>query len=472
MDKKIFTIFGGTGDLTYRKLLPALFNIYSFQQLTDFEIVIIGRRPYNNQEYVDITTSWVKEFSRVDFDELVFEDFTSHIHYFQMDFTKLDAYDDLARFYQEKRFSEHIFYFAVAPRFFKNIADGLKTIKGLKKASIVIEKPFGEDLKSAKELNKELEASFGKENIYHIDHYLGKEMVRNIMTIRFANPMFSAIWNKDYIDNIQISALEMVGVESRAAYYDHSGALRDMVQNHLLQILSIVAMEPLGPNSKLSENQLEVLKQLRIIKENEIASQLVLGQYEDYLKEDNVAVDSKTETYAALKLFIDNKRWENVPFYIRTGKKLNRREMEVVVTFKKANPDAEANVLIIKIQPNEGVYFKFNIKKPGNSDEIIATQMDFCQSCDKTFRINTPEAYERLLLAVANSDSSMFSDWDVIETSWKFIDDLVAKANKKQFELKQYRKGSNGPIESTLMLQNDGFSWFEGFQKCRKCECE
>lgn len=349
----------------------------------------------------------------------------------------------------------------MAPRFFAVIAQGLVQVEKACKGKVIIEKPFGEDLESARILNEDLERFFTKERIFHIDHYLGKEMVRNMQAIRFMNPIFQDVWNAKYIEHVQISAMETVGVENRGGYYDQSGALKDMVQNHLFQILSITAMEQPASffGEDMHQKQLDVLHALRPVEQLDMADSVVLGQYFHYQKEDRVADDSMTETYAALRLFVDNERWKNVPFYIRTGKKLKEREMEVVITFKKTNPDVAANVLLIRIQPTEGVYFQFNIKKPGDSDEIVPTSMDFCQSCSDINRINTPEAYERLLAAAVQGDISWFSQWDQIESSWKYVEELKQRYQKERLPLTTYMAGSEGPKEAEELLQRHDHAW-------------
>lgn len=461
MNDYTFTIFGGTGDLTYRKLLPALYNLFVSKQLDPFRIVVIGRRNYSHEDYCMIAQKWIKQFTRIPYDEEAFTKFCDLLDYYQMDFTNETAYTGLCDFYMQRNMVKHIFYFAVAPRFFELIAKGLTHVTHADQGRVVIEKPFGKDLASARLLNEQLEAFFDPKQIYHIDHYLGKEMVRNIQAIRFLNPIFTNIWNHESIEHIQISALEKVGVETRGSYYDKSGALKDMVQNHLFQILSIVAMEPMQNNTReeMHRCQLEALKHLRNVEELDLKDTLVLGQYVGYLDEKDVDQDSHTETYAALKLFIDNERWQNTPFYIRTGKKLNHREMEIVITFKQPYPNADANILMIKIQPTEGVYVRFNIKKPGNSEEIIPASMDFCQSCQEINRINTPEAYERLLRAVAEGDASWFSKWDQIETSWEYIDQLKARAVAEQLPIAAYHTDTQGPSEADELLASHGHAW-------------
>lgn len=454
MDNITLTIFGGTGDLTYRKLLPALYNLYVSHQKTDIQIVIIGRRAYDHESYCDIIRPWIKQFVRLPYRDAAFRSFCDQLYYYQMDFTDESAYEALNMFYHKHDMRHHIFYLAVAPRFFDVIAKGLRYVTNANLGNVVIEKPFGEDLSSAKRLNKELESFFTPQHVYHIDHYLGKEMVRNIQAIRFLNPIFSNIWNHEYIEHVQINAMEEVGVENRGSYYDHSGALKDMVQNHLFQILSIIAMEPMEQFTRddMHDKQLQVLKSLRPVSALCMEDTMVLGQYFDYQKEAFVSNDSETETYAALRLFIDQPRWKDTPFYIRTGKKLDRREMEVIITFKRVMPDVDPNILIIKIQPNEGVYVQFNIKKPGNSEDIIPASMDFCQSCLDINRINTPEAYERLLLAVMQEDSSWFSKWDQIETSWQYVDELKQRYHEENLPVYAYPSYSAGPTEADMLL--------------------
>ncbi len=443
---RAFTIFGGTGDLTFRKLIPALYHLYLRHQLDhQTKIVIIGRRDYTQEIYCDQAKSWVQESLRFQFKEEEYKNFCSHIHYFKMDFTKIEHYERLNNFYHNHNIKEHIFYYAVAPEYFDVLSTGIMGMENTKEAKIVIEKPFGSNLEEAKKLNECLERNFKLENIYRIDHYLGKEMIRSIQTIRFTNPIFSTAWNKEYIEKVEIFALEEIGVESRGSYYDLSGALKDMVQNHLFQILSIVAMEKPEDDKDIQKCQLDVLKSLRPVEKIDIQKSMILGQYKGYHEEKNVAANSKTETFASLTVYIDNKRWEGVPFFITTGKKLRKKGMEVVLTFKKENQGIASNILKIKIQPQEGVSFQFNIKKPGDSEEIIQTEMDFCQNCIDRFRINTPEAYERLLAACFHSEQTWFSKWDQIEKSWLYINQLKEEYIKKELPLYSYEQGSDGP---------------------------
>jgi len=455
------TIFGGTGDLTFRKLLPALYTMVLTGKLPNASrIVIIGRRDYDSGSYRRAARDWVEKFTRLPFKEDSFLQFAEKLYYYQMNFSDINAYQGLDAYYREQDIGSHIFYYAVAPRFFSVITQGLKEVKGSENGKVILEKPFGENLASAAALNKELEAHFGARGIYRIDHYLGKEMVRNIQAIRFANPIFTDVWNSRYIESVQISALEDMGVETRGGYYDASGALKDMVQNHLLQILSIMAMEEPGEMTPkgLHDAQLDVFTSLRQADEESISDMLVLGQYDGYRQEPLVKPDSKTETFAALKLFIDNTRWKGTPFYIRTGKKTGMREIELSVIFRRPYVQVEPNVLIIKIQPTEGVYLQFNIKRPGDTDDIIPTKMDFCQNCNLVHQLNTPEAYERLITACIKGESSWFSQWDQIELCWNYVSRLKKLYSDTDLPLYSYVPGTPGPGEAERML-GQGEHW-------------
>lgn len=437
-----FIIFGGTGDLTYRKLIPALYNLYVEKKLKDDDrILIIGRREYTNDDYINIVKPWIEQYSRISFNEEIFKNFSNNIEYHKIDFANLDNYTSLSKYFCDCDINQNIFYLAVAPLFFDIITDGISTLKCLEKTKIIIEKPFGETILEAEKLNNKLISCFGKENIYRIDHYFGKEMVQNIETIRFTNLLFKNSWDSKAIEQIEIIAHEEVGVETRASYYDKAGALKDMVQNHLMQILSLVAMEEPNTQYDIKQRQEQVFESLRPIDKIDIKKTLVLAQYFGYKQEPGVNPDSNTETYAMCKLFVDNDRWQDVPFYIKTGKRMATREMNIIVTFKSLN-EATPDILTFKIQPEEGVKLEFNIKKPGNTDEVIRAEMDFCQSCVAAHRINTPEAYERLLYAVVNSDQSLFSTWKQIYLSWDYINKLKQKYIDENIGMCYYEQAS------------------------------
>ncbi len=431
MSKKGITIFGGTGDLSYRKLMPALYNLYSRNLLGEnFDLCAIGRRDYSRDDYLKIIKSWIEKYARMKYDEKVLNDFFTHINYLKMDFGQESEYIKLEEYYKDKNIDNHIVYLAVAPNFFEKISDGVNGVRSIVNPKIILEKPFGDSLESAKYLNGKLERYFTDDNIYRIDHYLGKEMIRNILSLRMTNPIFSNVWSNKDIDSVYISALETVGVETRGNYYDVAGALMDMVQNHLFQILSVVALD--NPEGEIHNEQSNVLKKLRPVEQLDIHESMMLAQYDGYKLEDNVTPNSSTETFAALKIYIDNVRWYGVPFFIRTGKKCDNREVEVVIKFKKISPEAEQNLLVIKIQPVEGIYLEFNIKTPGEESGLMKAKMEFCQSCEDVFRQNTPEAYERMIYACFDGDKSWFSMWSQIELSWDYINKLKAEYLKQK----------------------------------------
>lgn len=448
MSKKAITIFGGTGDLSYRKLMPALYILYSRNLLgDDFDICAIGRRNYSKAEYLEIIKSWIKTYSRMKYDEEILHNFFQHINYLKMDFSKDSEYFKLEDYYSNKNIDNHIVYLAVAPNFFDTISDGINGVQSIINPKIILEKPFGESLEKAKYLNSKVVEYFKSENVYRIDHYLGKEMIRNILSLRMTNPMFASIWGNKDIDSVYISALETLGVETRGAYYDDAGALMDMIQNHLFQILSVVALD--NPEAEIHREQYNVLKKLRPVSELNIEDSMLLAQYEGYKTEENVNPNSTTETYAALKVYVDNIRWYGVPFFIRTGKKCDNREVEVIIKFKKMAPNIEPNILAIKIQPIEGIYLEFNIKTPGEESGLTKAKMEFCQSCEDIFRQNTPEAYERMLDACFRGDKSWFSTWEQIELSWDYINKLKEEYSKNQLPIYTYEQGSRGPKELT-----------------------
>lgn len=381
-----------------------------------------------------------------------------------------------------------IYYLAVAPEYFQIIVENLR-LHGLAAQDnswqrVVIEKPFGRDLVSARTLNRSITSVFGEENIYRIDHYLGKEMIQNIMVLRFANSIFEPIWNNRYIDHVQISATETVGVETRVGYYEKAGALRDMLQNHLLQALTLTAMEP--PTSldtqSVRDEKVKVLRSLSTYTPESVKYNVIRGQYgpsepgfsaksgrhlRGYRQEEGIAPSSQVETFVALKTEINNFRWAGVPFYIRTGKRLAEKSAQIVVQFKQLPqvlyrqeyPGLDPNVLIIRIQPKEGVVFQFNAKKPGVEQGITPVGMDFCQNCD--YESNSPEAYEKLLLDIIRGDSTLFTRWDEVEYSWRFVDHISEAWKQETPDFPNYSAGSWGPVEAEELLARDGRRWWQ-----------
>jgi len=471
--KLVFTIFGGTGNLTYIKLMPAFYQLYiENKMVTPTSIVAIGRKEKTSENYRDEIKTSVAEHNK-DFDEEKYQAFSQHVHYFQMDFSKGEIYASLYAYIDKlvgegDKTTSRIFYFATAPSFFPFIsehleASGLLETEGCTRA--VFEKPFGYDQASAEAINATVSRIFTEENIYRIDHYLGKEMIQNINMVRFSNQIFSRVWNKEAIDNIQIMVKEKVDVGERGGYYDASGALRDMVQNHLLQILALVAMEPprnFGTDA-IRDEKVRVIKRLRI--NNNLADrELIFGQYEGYREAPKVESDSTTETFVAMKCFVDSSRWEGVPFYLKTGKALEEREAEVIIEFKTNeckkyfSDDVAPNLLIIKIQPTEGIYFRINTREPRSEKNLMSVSMDYCQSCNIFYR--SPEAYEKLLMDIMIGDATLFTRWDEVKTAWQVISTLSVDAKEKAEYMTTYKKNATGPDEADALLEKDGRRWW------------
>jgi len=484
----IMVIFGGTGDLTHRKLLPAIYNLIHSKKLPEnFAIVSIGRKEIDNDSYRQEALNSIKKFSRFKkIDEDLWNNIAGRLHYKRLEFHDNLGYEELNTFLEglDKVYNtkgNRIFYLAVSPEYFDTITEQLNTHKLVKNNTswerLIIEKPFGSDLASARRLNQIITKVFGEENTYRIDHYLGKEMIQSLMVLRFANSIFEPLWNNKYIDNIQISSSETVGVENRGGYYDEAGALKDMVQNHMLQLLTLTAMEPpmnLG-SASIRDEKVKILRSLEEMTPEKIRTNIIRAQYGEgfkgksklkaYLSEDRVSCTSQTETYVALKLYVENFRWAGVPFYIRTGKRLAAKSTEIIVKFKsipkilysKEHENLNSNMLIIKVQPTEGIYFKINTKMPGTENDIMPVQMNFCQSCQ--FESNTPEAYEKLLFEVMNGDNTLFTSWEEVEYSWKFVDSIASIWKSENTKLPIYNAGSCGPIEANELLKRDNKYW-------------
>lgn len=463
----VLVLFGGTGDLAKRKLLPALYNL-DYEALRKgeplpFRVLAIGRRRWSRQTYLQSIQEWVQKFCRKPIDDELFECFSQAVDYYELDIESAETYDGLfaylKTYYPE---AQLLYYFAVAPRYFTAISKGLgRQPAEAQKARVLIEKPFGENLEQALKLYEKISQLFGAEQVYHIDHYLGKEMIQNIQTLRFDNRLLKHCWNRDCIAAVEITAAEQVGVESRAGYYDQSGAMRDMVQNHLFQILSILAMEePERDNPyALTVTQQNVLQALRPLDSAELDERLCLAQYRGYKDEEGVSQQSTTDTYAALVLHIDNPRWQGVPFFMRTGKKLANRSTYVVIHFRETMPGTGGNRLVIEIQPTEGVRLSFNIKKPGLSFEVEEVEMNFCQSCQIDAHQNTPEAYERLLSAALQGQRFLFSQWPQISWSWAYVDSLLEAWRRRGKKLASYEVHSQGPEEAEALTKPYGLAW-------------
>lgn len=482
-------IFGATGDLTHRKLIPALYNLAADGELPPgLSVVGFARREKDDQLFRKELGEAVHQFSRQTVQEELWQSFSESIYYHRSEFADDEGYEGLAKRLAEidkERGTQgnRLFYLAAGPEQFEVILEKLRT-HGLNRAPegswsrIVVEKPFGIDLASARKLNENVAGAFAERDTFRIDHYLGKETAQNIMVLRFANGIFEPLWDSRNIDHVQITASETLGVEGRAGYYDGAGALRDMVQNHLLQLLCLVAMEPptdLSADS-IRDEKVKVVRSLRRIRgeaalENAIRGQYVAGSINGketvaYRDEPRVAEGSTTETFVALRLLIDNWRWSNVPFYLRVGKRLPKSASEISVHFKQApgvlfnaeNMTNEENVLVIRIQPDEGVSLRMQAKKPGAVVRIEPVKMDFHYGT--SFGKASPEAYERLLLDAMSGDATLFARRDEVEQAWSFIDDIEQAWHKDEAApLCFYPGGSWGPKEAEDLLARDGRTW-------------
>lgn len=472
LESQMILIFGATGDLNRRKLIPSLYHLVKKQRLTACTpIVCIGRKDLSQEEFIAHLS--VEDFIP-DRDPGVMEDLLRRIEYLCFDVASGNTEDFAAAIsrVQKRSMCTHnkLIYLALPTSVFHKSAQligALDSKSGWKR--VVFEKPFGADLASAQRLNENIRKVLNEDEIYRVDHYLGKELVQNILTLRFANELFSGAWRSSAIDHVQVTVSETLGVEKRAGYYDKSGAVRDMLQNHLLQLLSFVAMEYPAEDATdgLRDEAAIVMRSLRPLERTDI----VLGQYgpgtiesnpvEGYLSESGVTHDSSTETFAAIRTYIDTGRWRGVPFYLRTGKRLGHRYADIKIVFKQrgrhsVGKDGEPNIIIIRIQPDTGIAMAFNVQKPGEEDTMESVLMDFCHHCH--FGPNTPEAYESILYNVMEGDHSLFPRSDWIEASWKYIDRLRLIADPAV----TYSAGSSGPAEADALLAADGREWLNG----------
>ena len=481
--KVLITFFGATGDLASRKLYPALFRLFQKGFIRNYFAVIgTARREWTDEHFREVVVKSVQTLTE---DVNQAEEFASHFYYQAHNVTDTHHYVVLKEL-SEKLDQQYgiegnrIFYLAMAPSFFGTITQHLKdeallTENGYNR--LIIEKPFGKDYASAQILNEQLRHSFDENQIYRIDHYLGKEMIQNITAVRFANRVFETMWNRDHIDNVQITLAEQVGVEERGGYYETSGALRDMVQNHILQILALVAMEPPQSFEEVRQNKINVLEQLRHYSAEEVAKNFVRGQYgpsldgssPGYRQDQNVSDDSNMETYVAGKVFIDNERWKDVPFYVRTGKSLDSKTTVIDVVFKEADSPlfenetkgkCPSNRISIHITPKEGFCFIINSKAVGNSYGLQTSHLE--KIFDKSFGLSSPEAYERLILDCMEGDMTNFTHWEEVAASWKFVDRIrQAWDNESSVQFPNYPAGSSGPQESFDLLAQDGRCWVQ-----------
>jgi glucose-6-phosphate 1-dehydrogenase len=477
-DSTTIVIFGASGDLTHRKLVPALFNLYLKQRLPkNFRIVGFSGRPRAHDEWRASLRQTVAQFSQMTFMDDEWDDFSSRLFYQQGNLKAAAPLEQLKSFLAalEAGPANRLYYLAVPPDLFAIIVAELSK-SGMAAENggwrrVVIEKPFGTDLASARALNQSIHQFLDESQVYRIDHYLGKETVQNLLVFRFANTPFEPVWNRDYIDHVQITVAEQVGVEERAGYYDSVGVGRDMFQNHLLQLLSLVAMEP--PKSfgadDLRDRGVEVLRAIRPVAPQEAAGMSLRGQYRGYRQEDGVNPDSQTATFAAMRLWVDNPRWQGVPFYLRSGKKLGWKCTEIVIQFKcppypmfsqsPGESDMAPNVLAFCIQPDEGIHLRFEAKVPDTHATTRSTDLEFHYR-DAFGSTAIPDAYERLLFDALNGDPALFTRDDFIEAAWGLIDPILEGwASPGGPPLLPYEPGSWGPEPAQRFLGGDDRQW-------------
>jgi len=464
-----FVIIGGTGDLALRKIFPALFLRFLHGQVTkDFRLVVMARKPITRDDFAEMLAPYLGQTLKEEPQAAErLQDFLGLLHFACADISSGEGMADLAGYLLDGAAPDRpmIFYLAIASTLFSDACQTLARFGlALDQSRLVVEKPLGHDYASAEAINAQLLSVFSEAQIYRIDHYLGKETVQNLMALRFANVIFEALWNNRYIDHVQITAAETVGVEDRAAYYDQYGAIRDMLQNHLLQLLCLVAMEPPArfDADKVRNEKLRVLEALRAVEPGQIS----IGQYQEY--EGEIGRASTTETYAAMVLHIDNWRWAGVPFYVRTGKRLRMRASEIVITFKERPHDifsrkgfAEPaedfpNRLIIRVQPQEGLRLLLTSKAPGPGGmRLLPSELNL--SFGETFNQRLPDAYERLLMDVARGNQTLFMRLDEVLAAWAFIDPVLAMTGAKPPQL--YRSGTMGPEDK--LFAASGRAWID-----------
>ena len=480
-------VFGATGDLTARKLMPALYNLARERLLPGgFSVVGFARRDWTDEQFRAAMKEGVTKFSREPLQEELWESFARGLHYVSGTFDDAQAYAKLAERLGKQDVAHgaagnRLFYLATPPDAYAMIAQRLgeaqlATPQTGNWTRLVVEKPFGRDLTSARALDQSIGNVFRERYIYRIDHYLGKETVQNIMVFRFGNGIFEPVWNRRYVDNVQVSVAETVGVEGRGGYYEESGALRDMVQNHLMQVLALVAMEPVASfrGDAVRDEKAKVFHAVKAI--DDVGRDTVRAQYSagaimgamvpGYREEQGVAPDSRTETYTALKLEVENWRWSGVPFYLRVGKRLPKRATEVAITFKTAplqlfrqmgGDNPTPNLLVLRIQPDEGISLRFGAKVPGTRSDVRPVNMDFHYG--SSFGVEPPEAYERLLLDAMLGDSTLFTRWDGVEAAWELLTPVLDAWADGASPIKQYEAGSWGPDAARELIERDGREW-------------
>jgi glucose-6-phosphate 1-dehydrogenase len=467
-------IFGASGDLTQRKLIPSLFNLFRKRRTPkNIRIVGFGGTAFTDEQFREHLHKGLQDFASYSFTDEEWNIFAPNLFYFTGKYTEANDFKNLAEHLTKLENGEanRLFYMALPPTLFPTIIDNLDASGQLHENGawrrVVLEKPFGTDLASAVTLNNQVHKALQENQIYRIDHYLGKETVQNILFTRFANTIFEPIWNRTYIDHVQITVAEKVGLEHRAGFYDHIGVLRDMFQNHLLQLLTLVAMEPPASFSAnhLRNEKVKVLSAVQPMTPEQVSANTVRGQYKGYRKEAQVDPNSATPTYAAMRLYINNWRWKGVPFYLRSGKNLAEKQSQIIIQFKEPPlamfpmQTMKPNMLVLYLQPDEGLHVRFEAKAPDTVSETRSVDMEFHYS-EAFGETAIPEAYERLLLDAIQGDASLFTRADEVETAWSLIDPILQTWETHQTPpLAGYKPGSWGPTESYDLLARDGRRW-------------
>jgi glucose-6-phosphate 1-dehydrogenase len=469
-------IFGASGDLTQRKLVPSLFNLYRKERMPQqFRILGYGNTPFTDEQFRAHLGAGMKQFASFTYAEEEWNRFASNLAYLQGRYTDLADFKRLESFFKtwEAGSGNRVYYMATPPDVFPNIIDLLGLTNQLREENgwrrVVIEKPFGINLASARSLNEQIHKALQERQIYRIDHYLGKETVQNILVSRFANTIFEPLWNRNYIDHVEVTVAEQVGVEHRARFYDQVGVLRDMFQNHLLQLVSLVAMEPPASfeASALRNEKVKLLSAIQPMKQEDVPRRTVRAQYKGYRQESGVDPNSMNPTFAAVKLQIDNWRWQGVPFYLRSGKCLTEKLSQIIIEFKEPPhllfPNADnhltPNMLVLYLQPDEGMHLRFEAKVPDTGAQMRSVDMEF-HYADSFGTTAIPEAYERLLLDVLTGDASLFTRADEVETAWGIIDPILHAWEAQKQPLVFYEPRSWGPVEADELLAKDKRKWF------------
>lgn len=489
-DPNTFVLFGATGDLAHRKVFPALYQLWRTNLLPhEFQIVAVGRRPYDDDSFRSEIARSLEKYSRVPVEERVSRNLLGRLSYHQGDFADEATFDRLTDRLAEidetsGTMGNRLYYLATQPSAFPQVVGELGRC-GLDHERheggwrrIVIEKPFGRDLESAIRLNREVLKVFREKQVYRIDHYLGKETVRNILVFRFGNGIFEPLWNRRYVDHVQITVAESIGVENRGSFYEETGASRDFLQNHLLQLLSLVAMEPPAAfeADALRDEKVKVLRAVAPLGTSDMARHVVRGQYgpgwvaaqpvKGYREEPDVDAESETETFIAAKLQVDDWRWSGVPFYVRTGKRLPKRATEIAIQFKEvphrlfreAGSDPDPNLLAIRIQPDEGILLRFGSKVPGLGLEVRTVTMDFTYG--SAFSVDSPDAYETLILDALTGDASLFTRADEVEEAWGIVTPVIESwLDGPPPAFPNYEAGTWGPRAADDLLARDGRRW-------------